>query len=255
MVLYAAGMALNDYFDVETDRVERPGRPLPSGQVSAAFAAGLGAAGLVLGPLFAWISGSLSSLIVAAVLAITILAYDVGLKRTVLGPELMGTCRGLNLLLGMTHAPELGGPVAWIAALSFGLFVAGLTWISRSETESGRTRNLILGLTIQNLALLGLMGVALQSRHFTNSPSDRPVIPLEGLLVLVLVALAVNQAATRAIYQPLPALIQKTVKTGIFSLVWIDVGLVAVARGPVVAAAVASLWVPAFLLGRWLYST
>jgi 4-hydroxybenzoate polyprenyltransferase len=81
------------------------------------------------------------------------------------------------------------------------------------------------------------------------------VIPLEGLLILGLVALAVNQAATKAIYQPIPALIQKTVKTGILSLVWIDVGLVAAARGPAVAAAVAVLWLPALLLGRWLYST
>src|SRR6516164_6711151 len=47
MVLYAAGMALNDYFDVDIDRVERPGRPIPTGRVSATFAAGLGAAGLV----------------------------------------------------------------------------------------------------------------------------------------------------------------------------------------------------------------
>ena len=48
---------------------------------------------------------------------------------------------------------------------------------------------------------------------------------------------------------------QRTVKTGILALVWIDVGLVAAVRGPAAAAAVAGFWVPAFLLGRWLYST
>ena len=117
------------------------------------------------------------------------------------------------------------------------------------------SKNLLVGLTIQNLALLGLMALALQPRTFPNSPSDRPVIPLEGLLVLVLVALAINIAATRAIHQPEPVMIQKTVKAGIFSLVWIDVGLVAAVRGPQVALAVAFLWLPAFLLGRWLYST
>jgi len=73
--------------------------------------------------------------------------------------------------------------------------------------------------------------------------------------VLILVALVVNLAATRAIYQPVPALIQKTVKTGILALVWIDVGLVAAVRGPQVALAVAAFWVPAYVLGRWLYST
>jgi 4-hydroxybenzoate polyprenyltransferase len=255
MFLYAAGMSLNDLFDLETDRLERPHRPLPSGLVSRAFAARLGAAGLILGPILALLSGSTWSQTVATILAATIFAYDAGLKRTALGPQVMGACRGLNLLLGMTHAPALGGPAGWLAAVCFGLFVAGITWISRSETKSGETRNLLLGLTMQNLALLGLIALALQPRLFPDPPSDRPVIPLEGLLVLALVALAVNLAASRAIHQPEPVMIQRAVKAGIFSLVWIDVGLVAAVRGPQVAAAVAVLWVPAYLLGRWLYST
>lgn len=255
MVLYAAGMALNDVFDAEIDRQERPGRPIPSGRVSRSFAGGLGAIGLVVGPLVAGLSGSFTSLIVAGVLAAVILAYDAGLKRTVLGPGVMGACRGLNLLLGLTHVPALGGPVTWLAAATYGLFVCGITWISRSETESGRTGNLLVGLTVQDLALIGLMAAALQPGKYPNPLPGRPLIPLEGLLVLALVALTVNLAATRAIYQPVPAVIQKTVKTGILALVWIDVGLVAAVRGPQAAAAIAGLWVPAYLLGRWLYST
>jgi hypothetical protein len=255
MVLYAAGMALNDVFDAEIDRQERPGRPIPSGRVARSFAGGLGAIGLVVGPLVAWLSGSFTSLIVAGVLAAVILAYDAGLKRTVLGPGVMGACRGLNLLLGLTHTQALGGPVTWLAAAMYGLFVCGITWISRSETESGRTGNLLVGLTVQDLALIGLMAAALQPGKYPNPLPGRPLIPLEGLLVLALVALAVNLAATRAIYQPVPAVIQKTVKTGILALVWIDVGLVAAVRGPQAAAAIAGLWVPAYLLGRWLYST
>ena len=42
----------------------------------------------------------------------------------------------------------------------------------------------------------------------------------------------VNLAASRAIQQPTPRLFQKTVKTGILSLVWLNVGLVAAVRGP-----------------------
>ncbi len=255
MVLYAAGMALNDVFDTEIDRRERPRRPIPSGRVSRWFAGGLGALGLVAGPLVALLSGSFTSLIVAAVLALAILAYDAGLKRTALGPGVMGACRGLNLLLGLTHTQMLGGPVCWLAAAMYGLFVCGITWISRSETESGRTGNLLVGLTLQDLALIGLMAAALQPDKYPNPMPGRPLIPLEGLLVLALVALAVNLAATRAIYQPVPAVIQKAVKTGILALVWIDVGLVAAVRGPQAAVAIAALWIPAYLLGRWIYST
>jgi len=255
MILYAAGMALNDVFDTAIDRRERPGRPIPSGRVSRSLAGGLGAIGLVAGPLVAWQSGSSASLVVAVVLAAVILAYDAGLKRTVLGPGVMGACRALNLLLGLSHTPALGGPVTWLAAAMYGLFVCGITWISRSETESGRTGNLLAGLTLQDLALVGLIAAALQHGKYPNPLPDLPLIPLEGLLVLALVALAVNLAATRAIYQPVPAAVQKAVKTGILALVWVDVGLVAAVRGPQAAVAIAVLWVPAYLLGRWLYST
>src|SRR5579883_2424802 len=57
MALYASGTALNDVFDLEVDRAERPGRPLPSGQVSIGVATGLGALGLLLGPALALASG------------------------------------------------------------------------------------------------------------------------------------------------------------------------------------------------------
>ena len=50
MVLYASGTALNDVFDFEVDRAERPGRPLPSGRVSSRSAAWLGGLGLAARP-------------------------------------------------------------------------------------------------------------------------------------------------------------------------------------------------------------
>src|SRR5271166_4117559 len=65
MVLYASGIALNDVFDVQADHRERPLRPIPSGRIPLRLAAVLGVIGLVLGPLLALASGSLSSLIVA----------------------------------------------------------------------------------------------------------------------------------------------------------------------------------------------
>ena len=167
----------------------------------------------------------------------------------------MGGCRGLNLLLGMSHAPELGGPIAWFAAASYGLYVAGITVISRSETRGEDRQGLITGLTFQNLALLGLAAVAMAHRRFPQPAPDRPLIPLEGLLVLGLVAVVLNQAAATAIQQPTPHSFQKAVKTGILSLVWLNVGLVAAVRGVEPAAIVAAFWVPALVLGRWLYST
>src|SRR5439155_6838612 len=192
----------------------------------------LGGLGLLIGPALALHSGSPVTGVVAAILAGCILGYDAGLKHTPLGPAVMGACRGLNLLLGMSHAPGLGGPVAWFAAAAYGLYVAGITVVSRSETRADDPHGLMTGLTILNLALLGLAAAAMAHRHFPQPAPDRPLIPLEGILVLALVALAVNLAATGAIRLPMPRSVQNVVKTGILSLVWLNVGLVAAVRGP-----------------------
>lgn len=250
MAIYAAGIALNDLFDFEIDRAERPGRPLPSGKVSRRSAAWLGGGLLALGLVLAVLSGSWASLVVAALLAGCVVAYDSGVKRTPLGPELMGVCRGLNVLLGMSQVPMMGGPTAWLVAGSMAIFVTGVTWISRSETETGRSGGVLAGMVLQDAAILGLLTAALRAA----SPG-RPIGPVEGLLVLVAVALVVNLADGRAIREPVPATLQHAVKTGVFALIWLNVGVVAAARGPTMALAVAAWWVPAFVLGRWLYST
>src|SRR5579875_3646065 len=143
MALYASGTALNDVFDLEVDRAERPGRPLPSGQVPISAARSIGGLGLLLGPALALGGGSLNAAAVAAILAVCILAYDAGVKRTPLGPVLMGACRGLNVLMGMAHAPKLGGLATWSAACAYGLFVAGITVISRFETHEGERQGLV----------------------------------------------------------------------------------------------------------------
>ncbi len=255
MVLYAAGTTLNDVFDFRIDQSERPNRPLPSGRISRRTAAWCGAIGLVAGPAIAFSSGSTASGLVATTLAICILAYDAGLKHSAIGPLFMGGCRGLNVLLGMTHAAALGGWAGWSAAIAYGLFVTGITVISRSEVYGGSRTGLVAGLWLQNLAVLGLAAVALQPRQFPAPEPNRPLIPIEGILVLALVSIAVNSAASRAIRQPAPELIQKTVKTGILSLIWLNVGVVAAVRGVEPACAIAAMWVPAYLLGRWLYTT
>jgi UbiA prenyltransferase family len=255
VAIYAAGIVLNDVFDFKIDLRERPNRPLPSGRVSRRFAAWFGGLALVTGVALAALSGSTSSLVVALALAACVLAYDAGLKRTVLGPEAMGACRGLNLLLGMSQVPAMGGPDAWLAAGSLALFVVGVTWISRLEVESGKTRGIFAGLVLENLAILGLLVVSYRMTREISPTGGRWPIAIEGVVVLSFVTIIINRAVIQALCIPEPAVIQRAVKTGVLSLVWLDVALVACVRGPWVAVAVAALWVPAFLLGKWLYST
>lgn len=258
MAIYAAGTALNDLCDAEIDRLERPNRPLPSGAVSRRVAMALAVALFIVGLGLATFGGrTMGARITALGLVACVVGYDGGLKRTAIGPWVMGACRGLNLALGLSSVPGSGGPIGWLAAAAFGVFVAGITWISRSEVRTGERVGPAFGWAVQNLGLLGLMAVALQASRFPSvSGSGRPpIIPLEGLLVLLSVGFFVNLATGRAVREPVPGLLQAAVKTGVLSLVWLDVGLVAAVRGPAMALGVAALWVPAYVLARWLYST
>jgi len=49
MLIAAGGNALNDFYDLAIDRINRPDRPLPSGKVSPRFAFALGLALMILG--------------------------------------------------------------------------------------------------------------------------------------------------------------------------------------------------------------
>jgi 4-hydroxybenzoate polyprenyltransferase len=251
VAIYAGGMILNDVFDYEVDRLERPLRPLPSRRVSRRFAAWLGGSLLLVGPALAAISGG-TSLIVALLLSTCVLGYDAGLKRTVLGPEFMGACRSLNLLLGMSQAERIGGPIGWLAAGMFGLFVVGLTWISRDEVAATRSGGLRRGLGLEHIALLGMAGAVIGFGRGAVNPGAGI---LSGMIVLSIAAWVIISRGFRALRSPSPATLQAAVKTGVFSLIWLDVALASAARGPLVAMSIAVLWFPAYALGKWLYST
>jgi len=106
---------------------------------------------------------------------------------------------------------------------------------------------------LENLAISGWWPPR-SNRDVSHAPPRRAIVAPEGLLVLLLVALVVSLATAAAVREPArpgPARRQD----GLLSLVWLNVGLVMAVRGVTLALAVAVLWVPAFLLGRWLYST
>jgi hypothetical protein len=135
--LYWAGMALNDYADRDLDAVERPERPIPSGEVSApqalALATGLTVAGLGV----AAAAGGVEALTVAVPLAATIWAYDLWLKPTPAGPVAMAAARGLDVLLG---AGPTGVRRAAPAAATVAVHTLGLTVLSRDEVHGSRSR-------------------------------------------------------------------------------------------------------------------
>lgn len=236
--LYTAGMILNDWWDVEQDLSERPGRPLPSGRIDV-FTAGLaGFALLGLGVGLAATAGVLANtftwrpLAVALLLATAILLYDIVLKRTAAAPWLMGTCRGLNVLLGASSALTAGGwsgfaaPLLWLAGC-LAIYVAGITWLARSEAGEVRRGPLVLGSVLIALGLAGYVWVV-QSPEFLQLVAGPREVGIFPLLILA-IGFPILRRALRAIRNLQPRSVQGAVITALRSMIILDAAVCIIA--------------------------
>jgi len=139
-LFYVAGMFLNDAFDRDFDRRNRPDRPISSGAVTAAtvFAWGFGllAAGfvLLLCAGYAMPNGTgWRAPAAGALLAGAIVLYDAWHKDNALGPLLMGFCRFLvYVTAGLAVTPMLPQRLL-IAAIVCWCYLIGLTYIAKQE--------------------------------------------------------------------------------------------------------------------------
>ncbi|MBY8885247.1 UbiA family prenyltransferase [Streptomyces sp. PTM05] len=131
--LYWAGMALNDYADRHVDAVERPERPIPSGQIAPATALGVAAGLTGLGLGLAAVGGGRAGLAVGTALASDVWAYDLGLKHTAAGPAAMAGARALDVLLGACAGGRTRAALPAAAAVA--AHTAGVTVLSRGEVD------------------------------------------------------------------------------------------------------------------------
>ena len=163
-----------------------------------------------------------------------VLAYDAGLKRTVARPRGDGGLPGPEPPARDEPGARLGGPVGLARGRRrSALFVAGVTWISRSETESGRTAGVVAGMALQNLAVLGLLAAALQPRRFPSpGPTAADRRRWRGCSCSCWSPWSSTSPPPGRSASRSRRLVQRAVKTGVLSLVWLNVGVVAAVRGP-----------------------
>jgi 4-hydroxybenzoate polyprenyltransferase len=256
--LYSAGMALNDYFDVEADRAERPERPIPSGRVSSAAARGLGYGLLATGILLA-VALSLSRTdyrpaLAAIGLAAAIVAYDGVVKRTLLGPIGMGLCRLLNVLLGMSLSPVPWTTWNYVVAGGVGVYIVGVTWFARTEAKA--SNRLVLALA----TLVGAGGVVMLASLPQVAAEEELAAAVRDdarrwTLLWALLGTLIAWRCVWAIIDPRPHLVQRAVRQCIFSLIMLDAVVTLAVAGFMPAMLVMLLLLPTMFLGQFIYST
>jgi 4-hydroxybenzoate polyprenyltransferase len=215
VMLYAGGVILNDVFDLEIDRIERPERPLPSGMLPVRTAGFFGAGLLFLGVILSLLANPVSALI-AVFLTISILLYDAYLKKfSFLGPLGMGVCRSLNLCLGMSLFGEV--EYWWFALIPL-VYIAAITLISRGEVHGKNKNHILMAALMYSLVICSVIAIWL-----TFEPSRFVVLICLGLFALMifkplLKAYRINSATH----------IKRAVMAGVLSLIVLDASLAAV---------------------------
>ena len=277
--LYLGGMVLNDIADLERDRVLRPARPLPAGLVSLPTARLLAVLLFVGGLVCGWLAGATPG-ILATVLLLAVVAYDLLLKRTALGPATMGLCRCLNFCLGLAVFPHalwlptdlsvpLVGRVGTMAAVGLGLYTMSVTRFARREDVGGGRIELATAILGMNLGLLmaGFAALALRTAQ-AHQPVTGPwpwfpyhvellqhgEQPMRFLWWIVLIGW-VNGVTLPAVLHPSPQRIQAAVRWLLVGIVLYDAAVTGFVRGPLVALWLLPLAALPAILSRWIPAT
>jgi 4-hydroxybenzoate polyprenyltransferase len=256
--LYIAGVVLNDVFDIDIDREERPERPIPSGRIPLDSARRLGwrllFAGVALASATAFFTGHLRPGVAAALVATAIVLYDAWLKRTPVGPLAMGACRMLNVLMGMSAVEGSLHAEHWLVAGAIGVYVAGITLFAKTENRQSNRGLLVgaMGVMLGGLAMLAMLP------HY----SHRLILPLmrspRGWYLLVgAMGLLIAWRCSRAVLSPTPVAVRRAVTNAILMLVMLDAATSFSVRGSfaVVVGMILVFWLPAAFLGRWIRAT
>lgn len=269
-LLYTAGMVLNDVFDIDVDRRERPQRPLPSGQIDWNWARRLGYLLLGGGVALSWLAGFLPaqsaeipwrSGCVGTVIAVFVVLYDGVLKKTWLGPLGMGACRFGNVLLGMSLAADASGghwatlhyePSQLFAAAGIGAYIVGVTWFARTEAVTSQRPPLILAIAVM---AGGIILLSMFPNHAQAYGKVRLAVPILWPVLLAALFLPIVRRASAAVMYPEPQRVQGTVRLCIQSLILFDAAVAVSVGHPLWGVGIIVLLGPMLLLGRRVYST
>ncbi|HEU5120486.1 MAG TPA: UbiA family prenyltransferase [Candidatus Nitrosocosmicus sp.] len=282
--LYLGGLVSNDLFDTKIDKIERPNRPLPSGNIDRKYAIILLIFFFTAGFLLALLFFNIVTAGISGLLIITILVYNYKLKNGILRPFIMGGIRALNVLYGFSIIFNFSKPLSDVTLFDLGLWsrvgtnlwsgvetqslvllclatssvffhVFVLTFVSSRETIREFASNSKKPINLKKLlysyiAFLFIIGA------FGTFFVDYPLAYIFFLFALgVIVILIFYQALLRKRPTEASLKMQYIVKNMIILLILLDSVFIAGVAGPLIGLMTAFLILPSILLSKKINMT
>jgi 4-hydroxybenzoate polyprenyltransferase len=237
-LLYAGGIMMNDVFDAELDRRQRPERPIPKGLLQLSMvqyvAVGFQATSVGIGLLMDLSYGLWSLLIITATYL-----YNGGAKNhPILGPAAMGLCRSLNFLLPLAISVEYLSYAIPIGVLPLA-YIAGITLSSRYEVEGGSKRPQLAAIVLYIGVIAALTDLALQQH--------KPYIAIAFIIGFIVWLMPM---AFKAWQDPQPMTIRGAVRAGVLGLLWYDAAICAIYQQWIMGLIVVALLPICIRLGK-----
>ena len=248
ILLYCVGLVLNDLFDYNIDKKERPDRPLASGKISRKIAN-------VLVTIFSVIALGLSILVsvptfgISLVLIALIFGYDKYLKNTQAGPFTIAAARVMNVMLGTSASfnnidsfPQFV-ILVFVLTITF-VYVSLIGFISKYEVQ-GFPENIKL-----YLIQVVIAGIISSITLFTFIGFFK----YDSLIILALFLFIMTKAVYR-IQNKYSKGIQQCIQKMIMSIIVLDSTYLSGIIGLAVGLAVLLLIAPLLIMSRKMYMT
>lgn len=237
--LFLAGTTLNDYFDYNIDKRERPDRPLPSGIIPRKTALYLGLVFLIVANISSSIVGT-QSFVLSLVITVLILTYNAKSKKNpVLGILNLSSIRFLNVILGTTIV-SFNLEIIWFA-IPIAIFVAGISILAKTENS----------LSSRNTEVLNIMFILITIIYIIVITFNRGFIHFVFLglfIIAVFVPYMIYKDRTSKN-------VQKKVTFQLLAIIILDATLISVFSDVTYAMLALVLYIPAYLILHKTYLT
>ncbi len=245
---YCVGIILNDLYDFNIDKKERPYRPLPSGKISRKIA-------IALVTIFSFLALTLSlivgipTLVISSILLAIIFGYDKYLKNTWAGPFTIASARVMNIMLGVSVNINSASSNPQFVILTFVLtitfvYVSLIGYMSRYEIP-GFSNNVKLFLTpavitmiISSIILFTLTGF----------------FKYDSLVILALFSFIMTMTFHK-IHKKDSLGIQQIIQNMILSIIVLDSTFLSGIRGIEIGLIVLVLLAPMLVFAKKMYMT